>query len=348
MALLLDNPLQALAEAAFGTPTSPLSSRPSIQAREELAAAWAQAPTRYREGLLASVFELVARRPERLPGLLEDLPFIGWNTGRGVMPLWAEWFLGIPEHIGRVPPRPGIVPARQSEAWVAWWSHAKGRVDQLSTLCAPFDPYERSPRALSEQRGLAFSEAFSTFLSQHEQLSSFREAMIQDVFIPLACVHEDGVMAGRLASALARVWVSDVSQGHPEPTWSQWMFQQSRHIWPNHAHRIADPSSPPHLYGLPEQFLSLLLSRPVLKAGTVDALPAPLRLTVTEGLERSLRSRLDGQTAPSPWLPASRALRAQAKPGSSLRSYLDRELLSMEARVLRPEVIQASARHRLF
>lgn len=348
MARPLSNPLTELFQKTFGTPAVPAPSRPTPALVKEIAAAWAWAPSRYRKSVLSSVLEMVGRRPECMASMLADFPVLGWNTTRDLLPVWAEWFLGTPKVVDRFTSgRPWICPDKQFPAWQAWMTHAAPQHWQLSELFGQLDMFDDTPSSPAGQRARALAHSFAGFIALHEEHSPMREAMIQDVFLPVVRSQPDPVpMGAMLAAALVPAWISDVSSGRPEPQWSTWLFEQSSSVAPNPDHRVAGKTSPSHLYGLPEHFLAYLFHR---QADPKDpqAVSLNIRRAVDSGMERALRTRFSGAPGPM-WLPSAQALCDKAPQQTPLGAFLGLKMASMGALVQRPVQAPPVSRRRLM
>lgn len=347
MARPLSNPLPELFQQAFGTPTVPAFSRPSVELVKDIAEAWAWAPARYRESVLSSLVEMVGRHPDRMESMLADFPVLDWHTGRAQVPLWAEWFLGVPQSVDSLSSgRPKISPDKQFPAWQAWMAHARPKHLQLSELCGQLDLFDTRPSSPAGRRALALSHSFEIFMALHEEHSPMRESMIQDVFLPLVAAQPDPApMGAMLAAALVPAWISDMSTRGSEPEWSAWLFEQSSHVSSNPAHRVAGRDSPPHLYGLPEHFLAYLFHRQVDPKEPLS-LPLPIRMAVDVGMERALRKR---GGAPGPlWLPSAQALCNKAPVQTQLGTFLKLKMASLESILARSTQVPAVTRRRLL
>ena len=323
----------------FGTATSPRNASPSSQQVKEMHTAWKSAPSRYREGLCNYLLESVARFPARIDLYLHHMPFLDWDFGRGVLPFWAEAIMGVPQGASSgVPGHSAYVPHDdQPVFWEAWTKHRGSKVDTgiISTLLDPYDP---SPQTLSGQRALWLSKSFLPFIASNIERPEFRDSVVSGTFIPLAqnqaemtAPANDPVlnsMAGYLAAGLAQAWVVDYAGGN-SPAWEDWMFEQSRAIWPNYSHLVAGKDSPPHLYGLPEVFLMRVLSLNNRRSQSISDLDPEHLDAIQMGVAKSLHSRA-GADGNSVWLPSAKVLQGMAKPSTQLRSFIDSQLLKME------------------
>lgn len=370
-------PLIEAAVAAFGAPTSMRSAEPTERQVKVLAAAWKVAPAKYKESFCSYLLECVARHPEYAPRLFKAMPYLDWSFGRGVLPFWAEAIMGVPSWTPNsiVPSgtsnslaRPAYVPHDAQPAfWEAWVNSQAEPIDP-NMLTSLLDPYEPHPRTLSGKRALWLSKCFMPFIEANLDRPEFRDSVVEKAFIPLAASQGNlttpvnnpvsNSMAGYLAAALSRAWIVDYVAGR-SPAWENWMFEQSKVIWPNFSHRIDSKdknSAPqgrawrpgmraPHLYGLPEVFLQRVLTVENRRAQKIVDLDDAHLTAIQIGVARSLEFRA-GPDGNSVWLPVARVMRTMSKDNTELRAFIDNQLLKMEVGRVRKALINPEAQEK--
>lgn len=344
------------AQAAFGSPTSPRLSEPTVQQVKELGDAWKVAPQRYRESLGHYLLECVSRNPQRIESFLTHMPFLDWSFGRGLMPFWVEAIIGLPEGtVSRSAQKPYVAFDAQPQFWETFSRLRPGKVE-AGLFNSAFDPFDANPSTLSGKRALCLSKAFIPFIQANMDRPEFRDDVINRALIPIADSQSAltsppndpmyNAMAGYLSAALSHAWIVDYVADRT-PVWEDWMFAHSCAIWPNFGHLVNGKGSPPHMYGLPEVFLQRVLSKENRLAQSIVDMEQEHLDAIQMGVARALDARA-GEDGNSVWLPSAKVMRTMAKDGSQLRSFLDNQIMKMEIGRLRKVLLNPQAQEQVL